>query len=90
MPVTLSALRAVFVLSVSLGLSSLLFGSQAGLIGHWNGTMVREGARLEVSFDFIPSGTQPRGHVHFLDSASHGLSARFGHGQRRYGSLCPR
>lgn len=61
MPVTLSALRAVFVLSVSLGLSSLLFGSQAGLIGHWNGTMVREGARLEVSFDFIPSGTQPKG-----------------------------
>jgi hypothetical protein len=49
MPVTLSALRAVFVLSVSLGLSSLLFGPQAGLIGHWNGTMVREGARLDVS-----------------------------------------
>lgn len=60
MPVTLSALRAVFVLSVSLGLSSLLFGSQAGLIGHWNGTMVREGARLEVGLTSFHPGRNPR------------------------------
>jgi dienelactone hydrolase len=53
-----SALRAVFVLAASLGLSCLLVGSQAELIGHWDGTMVREGARLEVSFDFTTSGTQ--------------------------------
>jgi dienelactone hydrolase len=56
-----SALRVVFVLAVSLGLSSLLFASQAELVGHWDGTMVREGARLEVSFDFNKSGTQPQG-----------------------------
>ena len=53
-----SALRALFVLAASLGLSCLLVGSQAELIGHWDGTMVREGARLEVSFDFTTSGTQ--------------------------------
>lgn len=56
--VTLSPLRIVFVLAASLGLSSLLVGSQAGLIGHWDGTLIREGARLDVSFDFTTSGTQ--------------------------------
>jgi dienelactone hydrolase len=59
--VTSSALRVVFVLAVSLAPSSLLFASQAELIGHWGGTMVREGARLEVSFDFNTSGTQLAG-----------------------------
>jgi hypothetical protein len=56
-----SALRSAFIFVASLGVSSLLFGSQAGLTGHWNGTMVREGARLEVSFDFVTSGTQAKG-----------------------------
>ena len=53
-----SASRAVFVLAASLGLSCLLVGSQSELIGHWDGTMVREGARPEVSFDFTKSGSQ--------------------------------
>jgi dienelactone hydrolase len=58
MSVASCALRVVFVLAASLGFSCLLFGSQAKLIGHWGGTMVREGARLEVSFDFTTSGNQ--------------------------------
>jgi dienelactone hydrolase len=61
MSVTSHALRLVFVIAVSLGVSSQLFGSQAELIGHWDGTMVREGVRLEVSFDFTTSGSQPKG-----------------------------
>jgi hypothetical protein len=47
MSVTSHARRLVFVIAVSLGVSSQLFGSQAELIGHWDGTMVREGVRLE-------------------------------------------
>jgi hypothetical protein len=58
MSVASCARRVVFVLAASLGYSCLLFGSQAKLIGHWDGTMVRESARLEISFDFIASGNQ--------------------------------
>jgi dienelactone hydrolase len=61
MSVTSHALRLVFVIAVSLGVSSQLFGSQAELIGHWDGTMVRDGARLEVSFDFTASGAELNG-----------------------------
>ena len=61
MSVTSHALRFVFVIAMSLGVPSELFGSQAELIGHWDGTMVREGVRLEVSFDFTTSGSQPKG-----------------------------
>ena len=61
MSLTSSARRVVVVLAASLGLSPLVFGSQAGLIGHWDGTMVREAARLEVSFDFAASGAKLEG-----------------------------
>jgi dienelactone hydrolase len=61
MSLSSSAWRFVVVLAVGLGLSPLLFGFQAGLIGHWDGTMIRDGAPLEVSFDFTVSGAQLRG-----------------------------
>ena len=61
MSLTWSTWRVVVVVAVGLGLSPLVFGFQAGLIGHWDGTMIREGARLEVSFDFRASGRQLRG-----------------------------
>jgi len=61
MSLTSCALRFVFALAASFGLSSLLFGSQPDLIGHWDGIMVREAAQLEVSFDFATSGTEPTG-----------------------------
>lgn len=51
----------VFVLAMNLALSSLLFGSDEKLAGHWDGTMIRQGARLDVSFDFISVGTQSKG-----------------------------
>jgi len=37
------------------------FASSAQLAGHWEGTMARDGALLEVSFDFSTSGAQPKG-----------------------------
>jgi pimeloyl-ACP methyl ester carboxylesterase len=37
------------------------FGSEAQFIGHWEGTMVREGVPLEVSFDFDRSGAGLKG-----------------------------
>jgi uncharacterized protein len=61
MSLTSSAWRIVVVLAAALGLSPPVFGFQAGLIGHWDGIMVREGARLGVSFDFRVSGTQLQG-----------------------------
>jgi dienelactone hydrolase len=61
MSVRSSTFQIVFVFAASVGLSSPLFGSHEGLIGHWSGTMVREGAHLEVSFDFSTSGTQSIG-----------------------------
>ena len=51
----------VFVLEVNLALSSLLFGSDEKLAGHWEGTLIRQGARLDVSFDFVSVGTQSNG-----------------------------
>lgn len=51
----------VFVLAVNLALSSLLFGSDEKLAGHWDGTMIRQGALLHVSFDFLSAGTQSKG-----------------------------
>jgi pimeloyl-ACP methyl ester carboxylesterase len=61
MSVTSHALRFVFVIAMSLGVPSELFGSQAELIGHWGGTMIRDAARLGVSFDFSASGAQLNG-----------------------------
>jgi len=55
----LSAVR--LALPVCLTLSIFAFGSEATFVGHWEGTMVREGLPLQVSFDFTDVGAQPRG-----------------------------
>src|ERR1022692_4508986 len=60
-PTALSMLRFISVLVGSLCLVPVTFGSSAQLAGHWEGTMVRDGAFLEVSFDFSTSGAQPKG-----------------------------
>ena len=57
---TAAFLRLVGLL-LSLALPSLAFGSEAEFIGHWEGTMVRDGVPLEVSFDFRASGPHPSG-----------------------------
>ena len=41
-------------------LPCLAFGSEAEFIGHWEGTMVRQGVPLEISFDF-KGGPHPNG-----------------------------
>ena len=46
-----SVLRVISVLVGSLCLFPVAFASSAQLAGHWEGTMVRDGASLEVSFD---------------------------------------
>ena len=56
-----SVLRVISVLVGSLCLFPVAFGSSAQLAGHWEGTMVRDGVSLEVSFDFSTSGSQPKG-----------------------------
>lgn len=56
-----SVLRVLAVCIGSLCLLPVTFGSPAQLAGHWEGTMVREGASLQVSFDFDTSGSQARG-----------------------------
>ena len=48
-------------LPVCLALSIFTFGSEAQIVGHWEGTMVREGVPLQVSFDFTDAGAQPKG-----------------------------
>jgi len=53
-----SALRVA--LTACLALPIFAFGSDAKSLGHWEGTMVREGIPLEVSFDFT-IGAQPKG-----------------------------
>ena len=60
-PTGLSVLRVISVLIGSLCLFPVAFGSSAQLAGHWEGTMVRDGASLEVSFDFSTSGSEPKG-----------------------------
>jgi pimeloyl-ACP methyl ester carboxylesterase len=61
MPTALSVLRVISVLVGSLCLFPVAFGFSAQLDGHWEGTMVRDGVSLEVSFDFSTSGSQPKG-----------------------------
>ena len=46
----------VAALILSSTLPHFAFGSEAEFIGHWEGTMVREGVPLQVSFDFQGSG----------------------------------
>ena len=59
MQVGLSAVR--LVLPVCLTLSIFAFGTEAQFVGHWEGTMVREGIPLQVSFDFTNTGGRPKG-----------------------------
>ena len=55
----------VSLLGLALTLSSILpsvaVGAEAELIGHWDGSMVRDGVPLEVSFDFKGPASQPKG-----------------------------
>jgi pimeloyl-ACP methyl ester carboxylesterase len=57
---TASFLGAVALILSSV-LSCLAFGSEAEFIGHWQGTMVREGVPLEISFDFKESDSHLNG-----------------------------
>ena len=50
MSLTASILGAV-ALILSSSLPSVAFGPDGEFTGHWEGTMVREGVPLEVSFD---------------------------------------
>ena len=61
MPTARSVLRVLAVYVGSLCLLPVTFGSPAQLAGHWEGTMVREGASLQVSFDFNTSGSETKG-----------------------------
>jgi len=54
-----SAVRVA--LPICLTLSILAFGSETQFVGHREGTMVREGVPLQVSFDFTNAGGQPKG-----------------------------
>ena len=60
MSLTASILGAV-ALILSSSLPSVAFGPDGEFTGHWEGTMVREGVPLEVSFDFKWSETHPNG-----------------------------
>jgi dienelactone hydrolase len=51
----------VVALILSSTLSLLAFTPEAEFLGHWDGTMVREGVPLRVSFDFYKSGPHPNG-----------------------------
>jgi pimeloyl-ACP methyl ester carboxylesterase len=60
-PAAFSVLRVICVLVASLCLVPGVFGSSAQIAGHWEGTMFRDGASLQVSFDFSTAGPQPKG-----------------------------
>lgn len=51
----------VIVLLLSLAVPFLAVGSESEFSGHWEGTMVRDGVALEVSFDFKASRPHPSG-----------------------------
>ena len=61
MPTALSVLRVLSICAGGLYLIPVTLASSVTVAGHWEGTMVREGASLEVSFDFSTSGAQPKG-----------------------------
>ena len=60
MSLTASVL-GVAALILSSTLPSVAFGPKGEFTGHWEGTLVREGVRLEVSFDFKWSDQPPNG-----------------------------
>ena len=61
MPFASTALRVVTVLLASISSSSITSGSESHFVGHWEGTPVREGIPLKVSFDFAEPHGQPKG-----------------------------
>jgi uncharacterized protein len=61
MPTALSVLRVLSICAGGLYLMPVTLASSVQVAGHWEGTMVRDGASLEVSFDFSTSGAQPKG-----------------------------
>jgi hypothetical protein len=61
MPFASTALRVVAVLLASISSSSITFGSESHFVGHWEGTLVREGIPLKVSFDFAEPHGQSKG-----------------------------
>ena len=72
----------VAALILSSTLPSLVFGSTAEFIGHWEGAMVREGARLEVSFR-VRSRRTLSGQV--CNQRTQGVRYLF---PRRFGNVC--
>ena len=60
MSLTASVL-GVAALILSSILPSVAFGPKGEFAGHWEGTLVREGVPLEVSFDFKGSDQHPNG-----------------------------
>jgi len=58
---TTASFLGLLALTLSSTISVLAFGSEAEYIGHWDGTMSREGVPLQVSFDFKGSGSHPNG-----------------------------
>jgi len=60
MSLTVSVL-GVAALILSSTLPSVAFGPKGEFTGHWEGTLVREGVPLEVSFDFKGSDQHPNG-----------------------------
>jgi dienelactone hydrolase len=58
---TNSTLLRVAGLLLALALPTLASGLEAEFAGHWEGTMVRDGVPLEVSFDLKASGPHPSG-----------------------------
>src|SRR5580693_5615067 len=61
MPTALSVLRVLSICAGGLYLMPVTLASSVTVAGHWEGTMVRDGASLEISFDFSTSGAQPKG-----------------------------
>ena len=88
MSLTTSVLGAA-ALILSSTLPSVAFGPKGEFTGHWEGTIVREGVPLEVSFDFKGSEPTSKRHVHFLNSKGYGLSARQAYREREMRSTLP-
>ena len=88
MSLTASVL-GVAALILSSTLPSVAFGPEGEFSGHWEGTMVREGVPLEVSFDFKGSGPHPNGTFTSLTQKAMDYPLDALAIKRRCGSLCP-
>ena len=56
-----TVVRSLVLFLATITLATLSFGSEAHFAGHWEGTLVREGIQLEVSFDFAKSDARFNG-----------------------------